>query len=104
MARVRPSAAFTLSLTLSHLREEFLVVLRLRHLSQQEFDRLRLGPVGQELPQQNYSIHLGLSEKQFFFTRTGAEDVDRRINATISNLAIKHQFHVAGALELLEDH
>ena len=42
--------------------------------------------------------------QQFFLARAGAVDVDGRPDALVDQPAVEVQFHVAGALELLEDH
>src|SRR4029077_20041427 len=39
----------------------------------------------------------------FFAPRTGEENVDRRINALIADLAVEHHLHVTSAFELLEN-
>jgi len=44
-----------------------------------------------------------LGNKQFFLTRAGALNVDGREDALVDELAVKNDFHVAGALELFED-
>ena len=42
-------------------------------------------------------------EQLFFAARARLRDVDRRPDAAVGQLAVEHQLHVAGALELLED-
>src|SRR5688572_30346439 len=41
--------------------------------------------------------------EKLFPARAGKEDIDGWINALITDLAIEHHLHVAGAFELLED-
>jgi len=42
--------------------------------------------------------------QQFFFSSTGPVDVDSREDTLVHQAAIEVDFHVAGALEFLEDH
>src|SRR4051812_543525 len=42
-------------------------------------------------------------EQEFFFARAGTVDVDRRPNALIDKFTVEVKFHVARALELLEN-
>ena len=44
-----------------------------------------------------------LGDEQFFLTRAGALDVDRREDALVDQLAVENDFHVARALELFEN-
>src|SRR3989304_6205287 len=43
-------------------------------------------------------------EQQLFFARARRFDVDRRVDPSVGELAVESELHVAGALELLEDH
>ncbi len=45
-----------------------------------------------------------LGHQQLFLAGAGAVDVDGREDAAVDQLAVQVQLHVAGALELLEDH
>ena len=69
----------------------------------EKLDRLGFWHVGEELPKQDGAVDLFLSEQELFFARARAEDVNGWVDAAICNLAIQHELHVAGALELLED-
>ena len=43
-------------------------------------------------------------EEQLLVAGARRVDVDRRVDAALGELAVEPQLHVAGALELLEDH
>src|SRR5687768_4763167 len=91
-------------LSLSHQRKEFLVRLRLLHLLDQERYGLFRRHVAKERPQEEDTVPLFLVEQQLFLARPRLEDVDRRIDALVRDLATEDEFHVARTLELLEDH
>src|SRR5207248_8356432 len=48
-------------------------------------------------------LQLPRLQKQFFSSRSRKENVDRRIDPLIADLAIEHHLHVPGALEFLEN-
>src|SRR6516164_3338580 len=43
------------------------------------------------------------SEKQFFASGSGLENINRGINPLIADLSIQHHFHISSTLELLEN-
>ncbi len=47
--------------------------------------------------------HIGL-DQQFFLARSGAVDVDRRVDALLVHAPVEMDFHIAGALEFFVDH
>src|SRR3546814_1213212 len=46
---------------------------------------------------------LVLLDEQFFFSSAGFSHVERGEDALVGDLAVKHDFAIAGALELFED-
>src|SRR6185437_10695842 len=90
--------------SLRHRREKFLIRPRPLHALQQELDGFGGRHVAQEIAQQVYAIQFFLRQQQFFLACARALNVDGGKHATVGDLAIEHELHVAGALELLEDH
>ena len=41
--------------------------------------------------------------KEFLFTRTALDDIDRRVNPAVGKSAVEDEFHVTGSLKLLKD-
>ena len=68
-----------------------------------DFHRLHRLHLHQAPPQQRHPLeHVGRQEP-LFLARARLADVDGRVDAAVGQLAVEHQLHVAGALELLKD-
>ncbi len=79
------------------VRREFL------HEHEQTLNRFFRFVAGQSATNQIDFFQLPRLKQQFFTAGAGKEDVDRRINALIADLAIEHHLHVAGTFEFLKD-
>jgi hypothetical protein len=78
--------------------------LRLLELVDQELDGIHRAHGGEDTPQHEDLLQIALGRYQkLFLAGAGFEDVDRREHALVGNLAVKHDFAVAGALEFFED-
>src|SRR6185437_6711844 len=95
---------FPIPFSLLPRREKLLIRPRPLHALQQELDGFGGRHVAQEIAQQVYAIQFFLRQQQFFLACARALNVDGGKHATVGDLAIEHELHVAGALELLEDH
>ena len=91
-------------LLLVHRLEKLLVSLRAVHLVEQELHRLDDAQLRQDLAQYPDAIQIFSRNQQFFFAGSRLIDVDGREHALIHQAAVEMDFHVAGALEFLEDH
>lgn len=86
-----------------HAVEEIVVRLCLLQFVEQEFDRVHC-PHRIENPAQNEGLLETLRrDEQFFLTRTGPLNVDRRINTLVGDFPIQDDFGVTRTLELFED-
>src|SRR5450432_3346236 len=86
------------------LEQELSVALGVFHLVEQQLQRL-LGIEGVQHPAKfPDDLQLFRRHQEFFLAGTGGVNVDRREDALVGELAVELQLHVAGALELLEDH
>src|SRR5262249_47057513 len=87
-----------------HRLEELLVVLRLTQLVEHELDGVlrahRIGDAAQDVS----LLQPLLGRDQLFLAGAGLDDVDRREDAFVADLAVQHDLRVAGALELFENH
>src|SRR3954453_14706298 len=98
----KPGKTIILSL-LVHAREEVLVGLGVLHLVEEELHRIDRAHLHQDPAQHP---HLGedvLVDQQLFLAGAGLADIQRREDALVGDLAVEHDFAVAGALELFED-
>src|SRR6185312_5872453 len=87
-----------------HRFEELGVVLRLAELIEQELDG-----VDRSHRVEDAAEHIHLPERvgldqQLFLASARFEDIDRREDALVGDFAVEHDFRVAGAFELFEDH
>src|SRR5947208_3616981 len=89
---------------LRHRREELVVRLGALEPLEQELDRLDRRHVGQEVAEQVHLVELFLGEQDLFLAGAGPLHVDRGEGATLGDATVEDHFHVARALELLEDH
>src|SRR5262245_18319519 len=87
-----------------HRGEELLVATRLLELVQQQLHGLDGVQLGQRLAQEPDLLQLVLLEQQLLLARAGLLDVDRREDPLVHEAPVEMDFHVAGALELFEDH
>src|SRR3974390_3298023 len=87
-----------------HRAKELVVGLRVLHLVDEELDRGELVHRVQQLAQDPDLLQLVLRGDQLLLARAGAVDVDRRIDALLSDAPVEVDLGVAGALELLVDH
>ena len=86
-----------------HGIEKFVIRLGLTKLVEKEFDRV-LGTHRIEDAAQNvHFLQVIAINQQFFFPRTGFENVDSREDALVGHFAVEDDFRVTRALEFLED-
>src|SRR6478735_690453 len=86
------------------LQQELRVGLRLLHAVQEELDGLLLVERVEHPAQLPDHGQLVGAEQDLFLTGAGRVDVHRREDALVRELPVELELHVAGALELLEDH
>src|SRR3989442_1764028 len=87
-----------------HGGEELLVGLGELELVQQQLHPLDGVELRQRLAQEPDLLQLVLLEEQLFLARARLLDVDGGEDALVHEAPVEMDFHVAGALELLEDH
>src|SRR5204863_466504 len=87
-----------------HGGEELLVALGLLELVEEELHRLDRIQLRERLAQQPDLLELVLLEQELFLPGAGLLDVDRREDALVHEASVQVHLHVAGALELFEDH
>src|SRR5262249_10799464 len=90
--------------SLAHRLQKVAISLRSLELVLQEFHGLDRVELGEELPEDPHTVEHALPEEQLLLARARAADVDRREHALVHQAAVEVDLHVAGALELLEDH
>ena len=62
-------------------------------------------PIGIQDPPQHIHLLQNIgSDQQFFFSRSGPCDVDRREHPLVRHLPVKDDFRIARSLELFENH
>src|SRR5215831_8196210 len=103
-SELKQTRAKNRQLLATHRIEKLAVGSRLTELVQQQFHRLHWRQRVHHFAQNPHAIELFLGQKQLFLTRTALVDIDRREHALIDQLALQVDFHIAGALELFEDH
>nr|GFC13191.1 hypothetical protein [Tanacetum cinerariifolium] len=99
-------AVFTLGLAgvaPVHGQQEFFVVLGAFHAVLEEFHRLGGAHVGHELAEYPHAAQLVAAHQQVFAAGAGGRDVNGREHPLVGQLAVKLQFHVAGAFKFFED-
>ena len=89
---------------LVHGREKVFVGLRILHLVEQEFHRVDRPHLHEDAAQHPHLRELVLLDQQLFLAGTALAHVERGEDALVGDLAIEHDFAVAGAFELFEDH
>ncbi|EAQ02975.1 hypothetical protein OB2597_12563 [Pseudooceanicola batsensis HTCC2597] len=87
-----------------HRVEELAVRLGLFQLGDQEFDGIRRAHRVQDTPQDKGLLQIDLVDQKVLFPGARLEDVHRREDTLVRNLAVQDNLGVAGALELFEDH
>src|ERR1035437_1136552 len=87
-----------------HRAEKLRVVLRLVEPLDEELHRLHRRERVEDLAEDPHAVQLLLLEEQLFLARARAVEVDGRENAAVDELPVEVDLHVAGPLELLEDH
>ena len=70
---------------------------------EQAFDGLDRLVAGEAAADEVDFFELVGREEQFLAAGAALEDIDGGIDVALGDLAVEHEFHVAGALELLED-
>jgi hypothetical protein len=83
--------------------QKFLVVARLGELVGEKFHGFDRGERVDDAAQDPGALQLFLGDEQLFLAGAGALDIDGGEDALVYQLAVEDDFHVAGALELLED-
>src|SRR6267142_2201794 len=86
-----------------HRAQKFHVGLRLRQAADQKLHGLDCRERAQNLAQHPHAAQLIRRKEQFVLARAGTLNVDGGEDALIREPAVEVDFHVAGALELLED-
>src|SRR5207302_11451156 len=93
---------------LGDLGQELVVALGRLYLVHQQLETggaASLAPQGVEHPPElPHLLELGALEEQLLVTGGGRVHVEGRVDPALGQLAVEAQLHVAGALELLEDH
>src|SRR5262245_12807087 len=89
---------------LLHRGEELGVRARLRQLVDQQFHCFDGRQRVEHLAQHPDAVEIVFRDEQLFLPRAALEDFDGREHALVGELPVEMDFHVAGALELLEDH
>src|SRR5664279_543004 len=98
------SKSIAITSTRRHRAEKLRVVLRLIEPLDEELHRLHRRERVEDLAEDPHAVQLLLLEEQLFLARTRAVEVDGRENAAVDELPVEVDLHVAGPLELLEDH
>src|SRR5262245_59908995 len=88
---------------LSQGLQELFVGLGLLELREQGLHRLERLAVGHLPAEPPDLLELGLGKQQFLPAGAGADEVERREDPAVGELALQVELHVARALELLED-
>ena len=91
------------NLLLIHIREEIVVGLGGFHFVQQELDGVDGAHWVEDAAKDPHFLQRFLIDQQFFLTRAGFLNIDRREDAFIRDLAVEHDFGVTRAFEFLED-
>src|SRR3954468_386735 len=94
----------SICLQLVHVGEEFGVVANLLETADKEFHCFSGRQRIEHFAEDPDSLKVFLGDEELFLTGSRALDVDGREDTLVDELAIKDDFHVAGALELFEDH
>src|SRR5205823_14983398 len=89
----------TFLLDRAHVRQELAIGSCLAKLIDQQFHRFYRGQRVKHLTQYPDACQVVLRNKQLFFPRARALNIDRRKNALVDQLAIEDDFHVARAFE-----
>src|ERR1019366_5086141 len=87
-----------------HRPEELRVVLRLVEALDEELHRLHRRERVENLTEDPHAVELLLIEEELFLARARTVEVDGREDTAVDELAVEVDLHVAGPLELLEDH
>src|SRR6478736_5247843 len=87
-----------------HRLEKLAVVLRITQFVEQKVDCVHRTHRVEDAAQDIHFLEDPSIGEQFFLTRSGPRDVDRREGALVGYLAVEDQFRVTGALEFFEDH
>src|SRR3984893_17226827 len=82
-----------------HRVKELGVALRFLELVDQEFEPVDGSHRGQHPAQHPHLGQDAAVDQQLLFARAGFGDVDRREGALVGDLAVEHDFRIAGALE-----
>src|SRR6187397_3105132 len=86
-----------------HRLQEFLIGFRAMHLVHQEFHGFHSAQRAEDLPQNPHLIEAVLVHQQLFLSRAGLTDINGREDSLVGQATVEVDFHVARALELLED-
>ncbi len=87
-----------------HAHQELGVALGAIHAIGQQFHRLDRVHVAEHLVKDINPLQFVLGPQQFFLAGAGGAHVDGRPDALVDQLTVEVELHVAGALELLENH
>ena len=87
-----------------HRGEELLVGVGHSHLLLEELYGLDGRHVRKVFAQHPRAVHHVARQEQVFAARTRCDDVDRRVDTFVGELAVELELHVARALELFENH
>src|SRR3569833_383958 len=92
-----------IGLQLVHVGEEFGVVANLLKTADEKFHCLGWRHRNEHFAEDPDALEVFLRDEELFLSGAGALDVDGREDALIDELAVKNDFHVAGALEFFKD-
>src|SRR3546814_3918574 len=92
-----------LPILLVHAVEEIFVRLGVLHPVQQVLHGIDGSHLHENTAKDPHLRKLVLLDEQFFFSSAGFSHVERGEDALVGDLAVKHDFAIAGALELFED-
>src|SRR5439155_21912670 len=87
-----------------HTVEEVRVAFRRLDLVEQKLHRFELVHRVEQLAQDPHLLQDVGPEQELLAARSGAIDVDRRVDALLGHPAVEMDFHIAGAFEFLVDH
>ena len=87
-----------------HGEQELVVVASMLHALVDGVHRLHRIHVGNILTQNPHTVEGGLVLQQVVATSRRSHEVDSREDALVAERAVELKLHVAGSLELLEDH
>src|SRR5438128_402442 len=83
--------------------EHLCVRWELLHEEEETFDRFEWFVAGEPTADDVDLVQIRLGNEQFLTSCTAHEDIDGRIDALLGDAPVEHEFHVSGALELLEN-